>query len=531
MHTRRPLQSVLALALAAAGLAGCVPNRPVAPAAPAPVWQPEPEELGDGPEIVEERVTAPKRDILGSVSYDLPVEANSWVEAELDFLVEQRRDVIARWIERGDFYEAFVKEELRAQGVPTDLFHLAMIESGFLPTARSRVGAVGMWQFMPATGRAMGLRIDGEVDERMDPIRSTRAAAKHLRDLKRSMGTWALAAAAYNAGPGRINRGLRETSAENFWQLAERGDLAEETKHYVPRLYAMTVIARGRDRFGFAAASSPSFAFDSIHVEYATPLQELARMGDVSINELTSLNPHLVGGVAPSGGYWVWVPVNEGPGLQRAYLASDFRKERGYGTYVVRRGDYLGRIAERSGVGSRRIRELNPRVEFDPLQIGVKLRLPYAAAEKLTKRAEEPEAEAPAEPRVAAKAEPAPERNAASASTKTESSASRAPAARTHEVRSGETLWEIARKNDVSVEALQQANGLDGATIRPGMELRIPAAEGEPAAPELAEHVVKGGETLWGIARKYGSSVEAIQKANELGERPIRPGQKLAIPL
>ena len=526
MHTRTPLR--FAVALAVVGLAGCVPNRPVAPAAPAPVWQPEPEELGEAPEIVEERVTAPRRDILGSVAYDLPVEANSWVEAELDFLVEQRRDVIGRWIERGDFYEAFVKEELRAHGIPTDLYHLAMIESGFLPTARSRVGAVGMWQFMPATGRAMGLRIDGEVDERMDPIRSTRAAAKHLRDLKRSMGTWALAAAAYNAGPGRINRGLRETAAENFWQLAERGDLAEETKHYVPRLYAMTVITRGRDRFGFAPPSSPAFAFDSINVEYATPLQELARMGDVSINELTSLNPHLIGGVTPSGGYWVWVPVNEGPELQRAYLASDFRKERGYGTYAVRRGDYLGRIAERSGVGARRIRELNPRVEFDPLQIGVKLRLPYAAAEKLTKLADTPEAAEPAETKVAAKTETPRESSTSSGSRTKESNAS---GGRTHEVRSGETLWEIARENGVSVESLQKANGLEGATIRPGMELKIPAAAGAPAEPELAEHVVKGGETLWGIARKYGSSVEAIQKANELGARPIRPGQKLSIPL
>ena len=524
MRSCRPVSSLWALCACLVAVAACVPNRPAPVAPPAPVWQPEPEELGEAPDLLEERVTAPRRDILGDVDYDLPVEANSWVEAEHDFLVEDRREVIGRWIERGDYYESFIKEELREAGVPTDLFHLAMIESGFVPTARSRVGAVGMWQFMPATGRAMGLRIDSQVDERMDPVRSTRAAARHLRDLQKSMGDWALAAAAYNAGPGRINRGLRAFAADDFWELAERGDLAEETKHYVPRLYAMTVITRGRDRYGFAATGARGFAFDSIHVEYATPLSELARMGEATLDELRALNPHLVEGITPGGGYWVWVPESRGPELQRAYLASDFRKERGYGTYSVRPGDFLGRIAERSGLRMARIRELNPDVRFEPLQIGVKLRMPYSAVRKL-EEGREPEKEV----RLAAAAAP----SSARAGAPKEETAYRSATARTHKVRSGETLWEIARNNDTTVEALQEANDLDGSTIRPGMELTVPAAGTEAAveAPEAKEHVVASGDTLWGIARRYGSSVEAIQAANDLGKRPIRPGQKLTIPL
>lgn len=529
MSTSRPVRlPVAALVAVVLGLSACVPNRTAPVATPAPIWQPEPEELGEAPEIVEARITAPKRDILGDVDYDLPVEANSWVEAELDFLVNERRDVIGRWIERGDFYEAFIKEELRRQDIPTDLYHLAMIESGFVPTARSRAGAVGMWQFMPATGRAMGLRIDGQVDERMDPVRSTRAAARHLRDLKRSMGHWSLAAAAYNAGPGRINRGLRATSAEDFWQLAERGDLADETKHYVPRLYAMTVITRGRGRFGFAQTTTSDFRFDSVHVEFETPLTELARMSEVTVNELTSMNPHLAKGITPAGGYWVWVPASKGPTLQRAYLASDFRKEGGTGSYVVRRGDFLGRIAERSGLKMSRVRELNPDVNFEPLQIGVKLRLPYAAAQQLAARAQdsEPVRVAAREVREAAPA-------AKKASTTATGPAARASGSRTHEVRSGETLWQIARDNGITVEALQKANELDGATIRPGLELKLPSGttSSEKEAPDAAEHVVAGGDTLWGIARQYNSSVEAIQEANSLGSRPIQPGQKLSIPL
>lgn len=536
MIKRRPVRLSLALAVVAVVLPACVPNRPVPPQPPAPVWLPEPEELGESPVLLEERVEAPARDILGDVEYDLPLEANSWVEAELDFLVSQRREVIGRWIERGDPYETFVKDELRRQEIPTDLFHIAMIESGFVPTARSRAGAVGFWQFMPATGRAMGLRIDAEVDERMDPVRSTRAAAHHLRDLRRAMGSWTLAAAAYNAGQGRISRGLRAFNARDFWDLAERGDLADETRHYVPRLFAMTVIARDRARFGFEPPAAEAFSFDSMHVEFATPLDELARMSDLPREAFARLNPHLLHGVTPDGGYWVWVPASRGPELQRAYLASEFRRDRGLGTYVVQRGDFLGRIAERSGERMARIRELNPGVSFEPLRIGQRLRMPRPALQRLAEYSEQAQAQlaaasapapAPAEPAAAAASPPA------ASAARAASTAPVASAARVHSVRSGETLWEIARSHGTTVEALQRANGLAGSTIRPGMALALPASGGESAdsAPQAAEHVVASGDTLWGIARRYGTSVEAIQQANELGGRPIRPGQKLSVPL
>lgn len=500
-------------------VSACSPSRRASAPAPTPVAEPSGLELlGESPEVPE-AVHTVRRDILGGVEYDLPVEANSWVEAELDFLVEQRREVVRRWIERGDFYEPFIKEVLRAHGVPTDLYHLAMIESGFVPTAKSRVGAMGLWQFMPATGRQMGLRVDAEVDERMDPVRSTRAAARHLRSLRKSLGDWALAAAAYNAGPTRITRGLSAYQVRDFWSLAEKGNLAAETKHYVPRLYAMTVITRGRERFGFApTAGAARFAYDSIQVEYATPLEELVTMGEATLEQLTRLNPHLVQRITPAGGYWVWVPKGQGPALQRAYLASDFRKEQGYGSYTVRKGDTLGRLAELSGVPAARIRELNPKTDFDKLAVGRKLRMPYRAAEALSARPVEKE-------KVAASPAPAekPVNKAESASSSV------------HEVKPGESLWQIAERHGVSVAALQKANNLSGSTIRAGAKLQIPDAARGPSAPERAkpepaEHVVQSGDTLWGIAQKYGTSVSALQDVNKLGERPIRPGQKLTVP-
>ncbi|CAN5646210.1 hypothetical protein BH23GEM6_BH23GEM6_19620 [soil metagenome] len=511
-------------------LTGC--SRAALPVGPSPA-APEPEQLGEAAELIATEVRAPRRDILGSVSYDLPLEANSWVEAELDFLVEQRGSVIARWLERGDPYEAYIKRILAEERVPTDLYYLAMIESGFIPTAHSRAGAVGLWQFMPATGRSMGLRVDSVVDERMDPVRSTRAAARHLRALHRIYGDWALAAAAYNAGSGRISRAMQAYGASDFWDLAQRGDLAAETRHYVPRLYAMTVIGRDRDRFGISSAPvNAPFAYDSMMVEFATPLQELAALGEPTLDQLGRLNPHLVRGSTPAGAYWVWLPAATGVAMQRAWLASEYRKNQGMGIYVVRSGDSLGRLAQLSGVSSARFRELNPGVDFDRLRTGERLRLPNQIAQKLTNRPAAAQV-AVASTSPAAPASP-PRASAATAAARTapQEAAAGGP---THTVGDGETLWGIARQHGVTIGSLQETNGISGATIRAGQVLQIPRSSSSPtaatpAATQPVEHMVESGDSLWSIARKYGSSVDAIQSANQLGDRPIQPGQKITIP-
>jgi membrane-bound lytic murein transglycosylase D len=326
----------------------------------------------------------------------------------------------------------------------------------------------------------VGLRIDSLVDERMDPVRATRAAARHLRGLRQEMGDWALAAASYNAGTGRISRGLQQFDVSNFWDLAQVGNLAEETKHYVPRLYATAAIAKGRDKYGFAAPAGDHFAYDSVQVEIATPLAELSRIGDVSMDDLTRLNPHLLRDVTPAGGYWVWVPAGEGMEIQRAWLASDFRREGGYGSYAVRKGDTLGELAELSGVPRARIRELNPDVDWDALQIGKRLRLPASAARELTAR--------PAV--VVAKAEEA----------KKETKGEEKPEAKTESGKAAKDGPKKVASND---------SGSD---------------------PEVS-HLVKKGDTLWSIARRYGVTVDSIQSANHLTDRPIQPGMRLMIPV
>ncbi|HET7234732.1 MAG TPA: LysM peptidoglycan-binding domain-containing protein, partial [Longimicrobium sp.] len=362
------------------------PVAPLPDSTPAPVAV-EPEKVDEGLALSAQNGTV-GRELLGNATYDLPVEPNQWVSMELSFLVNQRHDVVGRWLERGERYSSFVQETFASAGIPRDLHHLAMVESGYQPTARSHAGAVGMWQFMPATGRGMGLRIDDQVDERMDPVRSTRAAARHLKQLYGDFGgSWALAAAAYNAGGGRISRGLANYGARDFWDLATRGNLAQETRRYVPRLYAVTIIAKDPARFGYARPSGlvRRFEFDSVQVDLPTPLPVIARIGTIPLGQLAELNPHLVRGMVPSY-YWLWVPRGQGSGLQQAYATSDYRRRGGYQFYTLRRGEDAQKVALASNLTLEQLRELNLSTNLDQLGRGDRIRLYADAARALDSR-------------------------------------------------------------------------------------------------------------------------------------------------
>jgi membrane-bound lytic murein transglycosylase D len=596
MH-RKPIAALLLLASAAA----CGPGRqPVAAPAPAPVAAP-PAPAVETVEPVEEGFAlsgAPAgvgADLLGSVQYDLPMQANEWVRMELEFLVYQRHEVVGGWLRNAERYGEFARDVFARYGLPRDLYHLAMIESGFRPTVRSHAGAVGMWQFMTATGRGMGLRIDSLVDERMDPVRSTHAAARHLRDLhRRFRGDWSLAAAAYNAGEGRINRGLGRFGAADFWELAQRGDLAQETRHYVPRLYATTIIARDPVRFGYPAPNpARRFAFDSMRVDLATPLAVLAVAGNLPLNELTELNPHLLRQTAPRD-YWVWVPAGQGAALQQAFTASEFRRRGGYGSYRIREGDDLARLAEVSGVSAEAIRSMNLSATVENLRPGTTLRLfadaarvlnarpvqRVARAESGTRRprvlgdpAESTESATPAaserrsdsstttSPRAAGssgrRAAPetaernasstrpsspasatSSERRSASSSERSSSSAAERRSASssgrssssTPEPRSSAAAAAASERRSGSASSSEARSGSASAG-RAGSGERAASRSGASTSAPVRTHEVADGETLWGIARRYETTVDAVRAANGLDEDDqLQPGQTLRIP-
>jgi|GEM_PF-1058961 len=511
---------------------------PRVPTAPAPTAR------AQAPERIEETFTPPpaaaapvRRDLLGSVRYDLPVEANRWVEMELDFLVKQRHAVIGRWLQRSEKYDDWVQEVFAAHGIPRDLHHLAMVESGYSPTARSHAGALGMWQFMPATGRSMGLRIDDVVDERMDPVRATYAAARHLRDLHRGFrGDWALAAAAYNAGATRINRGLGRYNARNFWELSERGDLAQETRHYVPRLFAVTIIGRDPARFGYPARSAlvRRFHYDSVKVDIETPVAELAKIGNIPATALAELNPHLHRGIAPAR-YTVWAPGGSGRALQAAFDSSEFRRSGGYGWYTLRRGENAASVASAAGIPADRIRELNLSVAVDRIGAGTRVRLPAPSVALLNSR---PVVRADTIDELEAARRASRESRAARSAEARRQTEERRAAAR--EADRAESAARAARRAVAdSVERAASAERRAARAARAEEERSARPTESTPARPasrpaESASrtHTVEEGETVRGLARVYEVSAESIREANDLGaeQNTLRAGRTLRIP-
>ena len=212
-----------------------------------------------------------------------------------------------------------IRSVLRSRDLPEELAYTAMIESGFNPLAVSRAGAKGMWQFMAATARQYGLRVDQWIDERLDPEKSTVAAASYLRDLYNMFGSWTLAQAAYNAGEVKVTRAMRATGSSDFWTLARTNHLRTETKEFVPQIHAATMIGLDPSRYGFEFNEPNPMDVDHVMVPPSTDLRRLATTSGVTIETLRSLNPVLVRAITPPGGNWnLRVPVGSRPAVNAA---------------------------------------------------------------------------------------------------------------------------------------------------------------------------------------------------------------------
>jgi membrane-bound lytic murein transglycosylase D len=233
-----------------------------------------------------------------------PVAINPQVQYFLDRFTGARRDVVNLWVGRSGRYLGMIREVLRNRGLPEELAYTAMIESGFNPMAVSRVGAKGMWQFMAGTARSYGLRVDKWIDERLDPEKSTVAAASYLKDLYTMFGSWALAQAAYNAGEVKVSRAIRATGSSDFWTLAKTRHLRDETKDFVPAIHAATLIAENPAQYGFAFVEASPVDVETVVVPPSTDLRRLAVKAGISLGALRTLNPVLMRPFTPPGHPW-----------------------------------------------------------------------------------------------------------------------------------------------------------------------------------------------------------------------------------
>lgn len=271
------------------------------------------------------------------IAWDIPIVRNDAVNGFVDLFSGRRSKLMADYLRRSGRYEGMIRQKLRKAGMPEDLVYLSMIESGFNPTARSRVNAVGLWQFMAPTARGYGLRVDGYVDERRDPEKSTDAALRYLRDLHDELGSWYLAAAAYNGGGGRVGRALkaetgraRGESDADFWRIRHR--LPRETSDYVPLMVAAALVGKEPEKYGLGRVERwMPLEADTVSVPGGTELEVVARAAGVSEREVTRLNAHLVQNATPPGSkpFPVRIPAGRSdefaaafPAIHLEYMAS-----------------------------------------------------------------------------------------------------------------------------------------------------------------------------------------------------------------
>jgi membrane-bound lytic murein transglycosylase D len=295
-------------------------------------------------------------DIKNRAIFDFPIVINDQVEYFIDYFQTKLRNRFSLWMGRSTRYMSMMKKILREHNLPEDLIYLAMIESGFSTKAYSRAHAVGPWQFIQKTGTRYGLQVNSWVDERKDPIKSTRAAAQHLSDLFNHFGSWYLAAAGYNAGEGKISRALAMYNAQNFWEISADhcSYIKEETKQYVPKMIAAALIAKEPEKYGFSKIHyQPPLAFDEATVPGNVELKDVAAACGVEVETIVELNPELKRWITPPGATNYNLRIPEGSKEKLMENFAHLIKPKPLVTYAehrVKKGERLASIAKRYGV-------------------------------------------------------------------------------------------------------------------------------------------------------------------------------------
>jgi membrane-bound lytic murein transglycosylase D len=470
---------------------------------------------------------------------DLPLMMTDQVAGYISYFSGRGRGVFERAFARSGRYHDMILATLKQEGVPQDLIYLAQAESGFHPLAVSRAGARGIWQFMSNRARGYGLYHNMWVDDRQDPEKSTRAAARHLKDLYAQFGDWYLAMAAYNSGPGTVQAAVKRTGYADFWELYRRNVLPRETRNYVPIILAVTIMAKNPSQYGLDDLTMEHPAtYDTVIIDYPVDLHLVAECINSTPDELQDLNPSLLRRTTPhTGSFNLHLPAGTKDQYQTAVTAIPTDMRLWWRYHTVQSGDTLASLARTYHTTAKAIATTN-HLDGTELETDSKLIIPVA-----------------------------PGKHPAS------DTATYARRITRYHVRKGDTVESVAENFGVSPQMLRRWNGLHGSSLsgRRVLALHLPVTPGtgnseeassrpskakhsgaasktdtasvKPPATKSAQiellttektdngvvhHKVKAGETLYSIASLYKTTVAALKRDNR-NIAVLHPGMILVV--
>ncbi|TSA23868.1 MAG: LysM peptidoglycan-binding domain-containing protein [Bacteroidetes bacterium] len=470
------------------------------------------------------------RDRILTMNDQTPFEYiyNSQVKQFIELYAYKKRDLTGRILGLAELYFPLFEEQLDLRNMPLELKYLAVIESALNPTANSRAGAKGLWQFMYGTGKVYGLKVTSLVDDRFDPYKSTIAACEHLQDLYDIYGNWSLALAAYNSGAGNVNKAIRRSGGhKNFWVIYPY--LPRETRSYVPAFIAASYVMMYADDYKIAPIEPSMFHYeiDTVTIRDILTFEQLSEMMGIARDEITFLNPAYKQGIIPASaehpyflrlrkkdvGNFITNEANIYAYKTRQALERDSlekiveESKRATQYYIVKSGDNLGLIANRYNMTVLQLKSMN---NLRSSTIHPRQRLIVFNGSG-----------------------PVPASTATYASNAPEP----APSPSYHTVKRGETLGLIAGKYGCSVDQLKAWNNLSGSTIYVGQKLTVSGSRSKGSTSSSADssssfiYTIKSGDNLWDLAQKYNCTVSEIKNLNSItNANRLRPGQKIKIP-
>jgi len=478
-------------------------------------------ELGEIPtypdSVYEKRIEALNLESPFELTY------NKEVQKYINVYAVKKRELTAKVLGLSEIYFPMFEEALDKYDMPLEIKYLAVVESALNPSAGSKAGAKGLWQFMYGTGKVYGLKVSSMVDDRFDPMKSTIAACEHLTDLYNMYGDWSLALAAYNSGAGNVNRALRRAGGtKNYWAVWPF--LPRETRGYVPAFIAVNYVMNYAPEHNIYPMRPGIFYYDidTVTVNEVLAFDQLNEMLGIPMDELQFLNPQFKQEIIPAGEekkYILRLPrqyvddylnneqslyaYKTKKGIERDQLLAEVQKAKDRNIHIVRSGENLGLIARKYRVYVSQLKSWN-NLRSNTIYPGQKLVVYGAGSSEYY--------------------------------AKTSSPVIRSSEQSVHVVRSGENLGLIAKKYKCSVTDLKEWNNLRSSTIHPNQKLYVYKPADKKSSASIKDgkylyHVVRKGDTLWDIAKEYdGVTIDQIKKLNNLSNsNRIKPGQKIKI--